>query len=348
MSARSEAAAPAGLALGGRPKGEDAAAVLVFGLLALLPFVFSGYVIYILPQYMLFGILAMSLAILWGFAGILSFGQAAFFAIGGYAMGLTVQHEFGINPAYVGIVLAVVAAGAVAVVVGYFLFSAGVRAAYFVIATLALSIIVEQIAKSFSDITGGWNGLYVSRMSLTAGPLLDLSLYDDVPMYYFILVVVALVYAAVSLAMRSRFGKIVSGIRENEDRMLALGYNISLYKTLAVGLSGLLAGLSGALYTTHAEFMHPSLAGVLFSTEIVVWVAIGGRHSLLGAFAGGIVVASISNYLNSITPQYWQLVQGIIFILVIVLFRGGLAGLVERLATLCIPKLKRHDRAAAH
>jgi ABC-type branched-subunit amino acid transport system permease subunit len=162
-------------------------------------------------------------------------------------------------------------------------------------------------------------------------------------MYYTVLAVVIPVYVAVVALMRSRFGKIVVGIRENEDRMLALGFNVPAYKTLAFGLSGLLAGLAGSLYATHASFAHPSNAGVLFSTQVVIWVAIGGRHSLLGAFAGAIIVAALSNYLSSIEAiqDYWPLVQGLVFIAVIVLFRNGLAGLVETLFG-----RKRHGRAA--
>jgi ABC-type branched-subunit amino acid transport system permease subunit len=150
-------------------------------------------------------------------------------------------------------------------------------------------------------------------------------------MYYTVLVVVIAVYVLIVAIMRSRFGKILIGIRENEDRMLALGFRVPTYKTLALGLSGLLAALAGALYATHASFAHPSNAGVLFSTQVVIWVAIGGRHSLLGAFCGAIVVASLSNYLSSIEAiqEYWPLIQGLIFIAFIVLFREGLVGFVE-------------------
>lgn len=315
-------------------RGEDLAALILFGLLAAIPLLTSGYVVYILPQYMLLGMLAMSLAILWGYAGIVSFGQAAFFAVGAYAMGLAMKHAtLPINSAYLGILVGSAGGAVVALLIGYFLFSAGVRSTYFVVATLALSIIIEQTVKTFSDITGGWNGLFVDRMTLTLGPLFELSLFDDTPMYYTVLAVVVPVYAAVAALMRARFGKIVVGIRENENRMLALGFNVPAYKTLAFGLSGLLAGLAGALYATHASFAHPSNAGVLFSTQAVIWVAIGGRHSLLGAFAGAIIVAALSNYLSSIEAiqEYWPLVMGLIFIAVIVLFRSGLAGAVDTL-----------------
>ena len=232
----------------GRIRGEGVAALLLFTLLALVPVFLGGYVVYILPQYMLLGVLAMSLAILWGHAGIVSFGQAAFFAIGAYSIGLVMKYAaLPINPAYVGIFVGTIGAAIAALVIGYFMFSAGVRATYFVVATLALSIIVEQTVKSFSNITGGWNGLYVDRMTLSLGSLFELSLFNDVPMYYTILAVVVLVYLGTIILMRSSFGRIVIGVRENEDRMLALGFDVPAYKTLAFGLSGLLAGLAVAL-----------------------------------------------------------------------------------------------------
>ncbi len=344
MTAESQ---PARRGLFGGFRREDLAALVVFLLLAAVPLAISGYVVYILPQYMLLGVLAMSLALLWGYGGIVSFGQAAFFAIGAYAMGLAMKHLIGlpINSAYLGILIGTIGAGLVALLIGYFLFSAGVRAAYFVVATLALSIVVEQTVKSFSDITGGWNGLYVDRMTLTLGSMFELSLFDDAPIYYVVLAVVVPVYIVVAALMRGRFGKIVIGIRENEDRMTALGFNVPLYKTLVFGLSGLLAGVAGAFYATHAQFAHPVNAGVLFSTQVVIWVAIGGRHSLLGAFVGAIVVAALSNYLSSIEAiqSYWPLVMGLIFIAVIVLFRRGLAGLVESLAG-----KGPHGRVAGH
>lgn len=305
--------------------GETLFALLLFAALALLPGLIEGYVVYILPQYLLFGMLAMSLGFLWGFGGILSFGQAAFFALGAYALGVAMA-EWGLAGNYLGLLAAPLMGGVLAALAGYFLFSAGVRATYFVLVTLALSIIVEQIAVSQSQITGGWNGLFVDRLALSFGPLGTLELFGDRAAYYFILPVVALAYFLLRWVTTARFGKILVGIRENEDRLTALGYDVSLYKTAAFALSGAVAGLAGALYATHASFVSPSLAGVLFSTEIVVWVAIGGRSSLLGALAGGVIVSSLSNYLSSIIPDYWQLALGIIFILVIIFFKEGFAG----------------------
>ncbi len=319
---------------------EEKLAVVIFIIFALLPVFVSGYPIYILPQYMLFGVLAMSLALLWGYVGILSFGQAGFFALGAYTMGLAMQTKFGINSGYIGILLSPLVGGTLAAVTGYFLFSAGVRATYFVLVTLALSIMVEQIAVSQSDITGGWNGMFIDRMSLTFGSLGNVSLYNDMPAYYAILPVVIALYVLLRWLAKSRFGKILVGIRENEDRLTSLGFKISTYKTCVFAVSGAVACLAGALYGTHANFVAPSLGGVLFSTEVVVWVAIAGRASLLAALLGGILVASLSNYLSTITPEYWQLVLGLIFIVVIAFLKGGIAGAVSQIPKLWQAKAK--------
>lgn len=149
-------------------------------------------------------------------------------------MGLAMQTNFGVNSGYIGILISPLVGGALAAITGYFLFNAGVKATYFVLVTLALSIMIEQIAVSQSDITGGWNGMYIDRMSLTFGSLGEISLYNDIPVYYAILPVVIAMYAFVRWFATSRFGKILIGIRENEDRMTALGFNISAYKAGAI------------------------------------------------------------------------------------------------------------------
>ena len=313
-----------------RHYSETTAAAVIFVLLAVLPILVSGYSIYILPQYLLYGMLAMSLGILWGFTGILSFGQAAFFALGAYAMGLAAKWGFGGNLAYTALVASLVIGAGLAAAVGYFLFSVGVRDVYFVLVTLALSIMVEQITVSQSQITGGYNGMFVPRLSLSLGAGHDIDLSSDAAIYYLVLPVVAAVYFLLRWLLDRPLGKVLVGIRENEDRVISLGFNTSLYKTVAFALSGAIGCLAGALYGAHANFVSPSLAGVLFSTQVVVWVAIGGREFLLGALLGAVGVSALSNYLTAIIPEYWQLVLGIIFVVVIVSFKGGLAGAIAR------------------
>lgn len=306
---------------------ETGVAAVVFALLALLPLVLDDYGIYILPQYMLYGLLAISLSVLWGFTGIVSFGQAALFAIGGYVMGLCMGLTLPVNPGYAGILAGAMFSGLLAGIIGYFLFSAGVRSTHFVLITLALAIITQQIAVSQSWLTGGWNGMFVSRMSLSPGA--GGAIAGDTGFYMFILAFCAGCYFAVRHLLCGRFGKVLAGIRENEDRLTAFGYRIDVYKSAAFALSGVIAGFAGALYATTSGFVTPSLAGVLFSTQVLVWAAIGGRHSLLGAFAGAMIVASLSSYVSAIIPAYWQLIVGLVFIVVIIYFKKGLAGLAE-------------------
>jgi urea transport system permease protein len=309
---------------------ETTLAVVVFAVLTALPLLVSGYSIYIVPQYLTYGMLAMSLGILWGFAGILSFGQAAFFALGAYAMGLAAKWGIYGNAGYVGLAASLIVGAGLATVIGYFLFSVGVRELFFVLVTLALSIMTEQITVSQSQITGGYNGMFVPRMSLSFGTANEIDLSSDVAIYYFVLPIVAAVYVLLRWLLKRPFGKVLVGIRENEERVISLGFHTSVYKTTVFALSGAVACLAGALYGTQANFVSPSLAGVLFSTEVVVWVAIGGRESLLGALLGAVGVSALSNYLTALIPEYWQLVIGIIFVLVIVGFKGGLAGAIGR------------------
>ncbi|ROO24698.1 hypothetical protein SAOR_14370 [Salinisphaera orenii MK-B5] len=317
--------------------GENAAAFALLALLVVAPFVAGDYIAYILPQYMLYGLLAVSLVMLWGVVGIVSFGQAAFFAIGAYAMGLCMgQSDLGFNSGYAGLASGALAGGLLAGVTGWFLFSAGVKATYFVLITLALSIITEQVAVSQSQLTGGFNGMFVNRMALS--PFEGGAIAGDIALYFFVLGVVAVVYALLRWLMASSFGTVLAGVRENEDRLTALGYRIDQYKTLAFALSGAIAGLAGALYATTASFVSPSLAGVLFSTQVVVWVAIGGRSSLLGGLVGAMVVATASNYLSATMPQYWQLILGVAFMLVIIFFKDGFAGMFARLGQRLRPR----------
>lgn len=303
--------------------------IFIFFILSMIPVIFKGYIVFILPQYILFGVLAMSLAFIWGNAGILSFGQASFFAIGGYTFGLLIKYFPEVNLFFLGLLFVLLLGFVIAAITGYFLFSAGVKATYFVLATLALSILTEQLAVTKSNLTGGWNGLFVDRININLANHNLLDLNGDFKIFYLILVVALIIYLILNYFENHKIGKVLRGIRENEDRMMALGYKISFYKTLAFGISGAIASVAGALYAIHASFISPSIAGVLFSTEVVVWVAIGGRFSLLGAFLGGISVSLLSNYLSTVTPQYWQLFLGIAFIITIIFFKDGLAGIFK-------------------
>ncbi|MBT5430012.1 MAG: branched-chain amino acid ABC transporter permease [Rhodospirillaceae bacterium] len=309
---------------------EAVMAAITFFVLSFIPIFTDGYATYILPQYMTFGLLAMSLAILWGYTGILSFGQAGFFAIGGYVVGIMLANNSLFGGLFLTFMFAVAIACLIAAILGYFFFSAGVRDAYFVIVTLAFSIVIEQLSVSHSQLTGGWNGLFVTRPTIDLG-FTTFELFDDVLIYYLFLAFMITVYIFLYAFSRSSIGKVLIGIGENEPRINSLGIKSNIYKTIVFAISGGIASFAGGLYALHSGFVSPSLGGVLFSTEVVVWVAIAGRKSLIGALLGGIIVSYLSNFLSALTPAYWQLFIGLIFIATIAFFRGGVVGAVENL-----------------
>ena len=306
------------------------AALAVLLVFAALPQVIEGYAIYILPQYMLFGVWRCRSAILWGSCGILSFGQAGFFALGGYAMGLAIGQEWAwLNGGYLGILVAVAVCAVVAAAIGYFLFSAGVRDSYFVLVTLALSIMVEQIAVSQSEITGGWNGMYIDR--LTLGPL---ELTEDAPIYYVMLAVAALVYARPPLRFSppasARFwsgsGRTNPGWRRWATPRRCTRRQPSRFRPGSPALP--------VPSTPPTRVSSPPRWVACYSPprSWSGWPS-AGRDSLLAAFLGGLLVPSLSNYLSAISPSLWQLFMGGLFIAAITLFRGGVAGFLGRLAS---------------
>jgi urea transport system permease protein len=308
-----------------RANTEDLLATVLFAVLFAVPSVGDSYQVFILPQYMLFGVLAMSLCLVWGLGGILSFGQGAFFLIGAYALGILSTRVSGSLGVWLGIAVGIALSAAVAGALAYFLFRARVRGSYFVLVTLAISTIGGVIATSASDLTGGFNGMFISRVQLTvSGWGVDLA--SDSTSYYFVLALTIGVYVMLRWLSRSAFGRVLVGIRENEERAEALGYDVALRKTLAFSLSAAIAAMAGAIYGTEAGFVSPSLADVVFSTSIVLWVAIGGRDFFLGGLVGALAISLVSEQLNSAIPEYWQLLLGVLFLAVVIGFRRGIVG----------------------
>lgn len=295
-----------------------------------LPVFVEEYVAFLAAQYYLYALLGLSLGLIWGYAGILSFGQAAFFGLGAYVMTWSFKYVFvpGVNPAYVALVLAPVVSGGLAGLLGLFLFYSDVKDVYFVIITLALSVILEQLGVSVSSIFGGFNGLPLPRMSLSIPGVFSYQLNNDRLFYYLPLLALGGGYAVCRRIVDSDFGETLIAIRENEKRTKSLGYNTARYKTQVFAVSGALAGIAGALFATLTQFVSPPLSGFVLSTEAVIWVAVGGRELLIGAIIGSIVVNAVSTVLSSAIATRYILVLGLIFIAVVVTFRRGIMGYV--------------------
>lgn len=313
----------------------DASAPKKIGLAAvvvafLLPAVLQPYLAFLAAQYYLFSLLALSLGLLWGYVGILSFGQAAFFGLGAYIMAWSFEYAFvpGINPAYVALFLAPLVTGGAAALLGLFLFYSDVKDVYFVIITLALSVILEQLAVSVTSIFGGFNGIFLPRMAVSLPGVFEYPLTNDRLFYYVALLALLGGYLLCRRIVHSDFGETLLAIKENEDRTKSLGYNTARYKTQVFAVSGALAGVAGALYGSLSQFVSPPLTGFVLSTEVVIWVAVGGRGLLAGAIAGGFLVNAASTALSSIVADRYILILGLIFIAVVVTFRKGVVGYV--------------------
>lgn len=295
--------------------------------LLLFPLVASSFMLFLGTQYLLFALFALSVGLLWGYAGILSIGHAAFFGFGAYIMAWSFQYISVVNPAYAAFVLTPVVIGLFAGIIGYSLFYSDVRDVYFVIITISITVIFELLAVSLSDLTGGFEGMFLDRMSITVfGIPYALALTNDRLFYYVVLFAFLAGFLVCSRIVRSDFGEVLIAIRENEDRTRSLGYDTPRYKTLVFSFSAVLAGIAGALFATFTQFVSPPLTGILLSTEVVIWTAVGGRKLLVGAVVGAVFIKAAATLLSGIVVGRQMLVLGILFIAVVVWFPDGIVG----------------------
>jgi urea transport system permease protein len=310
-----------------RARRELVATLAVWAGLAGAPLVLDEWSVSQLAIFVTYGIFAMSLAVIWGQVGLLCFGQAVWFGIGAYAMGLTTLGQLpyleATTSSWLGLLLAVALPAMAANVIGRFLFyGRGLQGAYFAIVTLAIAIIAERIANQ-SSYLGGFNGLIgIPPFDLGGGLLL----LDPLPTYYAALAVAFLVFVLLEALIRSPWGTVLRAIRGGEDRTRFFGYDVAAYKLSTFTLSAALAGLSGGIFVTQFGFASPSLIGFALSTEVLIWVALGGKTVLIAALLGAIVVRWAGSWLSETLGAYWPLALGLLFILSIVLLPKGLIG----------------------
>jgi len=302
----------------------------VWASLALAPLVISNWHLSQLTLFFTYGLFAMSLSLIWGHCGMLCFGQALFFGVGAYAMSLVtlgmVPGLEGIPSSYLGFFLAIATPAVAANLLGRFLFyGRGLQGAYFGIVTLAIAIIAERLAVNWSYI-GGLNGL-MNVPPVNLGLRGDgFEIWDALPVYYLTLTVAVAVYFLLEAFIRSRYGIVLRAIRDNQERTAFFGYDTTSYKITAFTLSAAVAGLAGALFVTQFSFASPPLIGFGLSTEVLIWVAMGGRTILLAAFLGALVVRGLEGILSELLGPYWLLALGALFVLTVIFFPRGLIG----------------------
>jgi branched-chain amino acid transport system permease protein/urea transport system permease protein len=279
-------------------------------------------------QLMSYGIFAMGLAFIWGQVGMLSFGQAIFFGAGGYVMAVVSK---GMVPGLpdsgsLGLLGAMVIPGVIAFAFGQLLFrGAGLSGAYFAIVTLSAAVIVERAVSHMSWL-GGFNGLLgIPPLQLGWGGW-AVDLLDPVLAYYALLVAALAVYALLLWLERSRLGTVLRAVRDNDVRTGYFGYEVAQYKVFAFAVSGAVSGLAGALFVTQFGFASPALIGFALSTEVLIWVALGGKEVLLAGFLGALLVRTVEGILSEQLGQLWLLVLGVLFVVSVVFLPRGLLG----------------------
>ncbi|WP_426163442.1 urea ABC transporter permease subunit UrtC [Sandarakinorhabdus sp. DWP1-3-1] len=325
-------------------------AALLLVLAAAAPWLLSGYDLNLLARFLALALLALGLVLTWGHGGILSLGQGVFFGLGGYALAMHMKLA-GLAPGEVpefmmlsGVevlpwwwspfahpavaIIAIVAVPAlVAALFARAVFARGVSGTYFSLITQALALAFATLLVSQQDLTGGFNGL------TDFSGVMGLDLNDPGAgrwLYWLTLACLGVGWALVTLLLASRFGTMLRAVRDGENRVRYLGHDAAAYKVVAFAVAGGLAGVAGALFTLHAGVISPALVGVVPSIEMVIWVAIGGRLSLAGAILGTVAVNFARDKVSSAFPDLWPYALGALFILVVTLLPGGLAGLRKR------------------
>ena len=302
-------------------------AIAVSLVLLALPAFVNAYALSSYRDVILFAIFALSLDVFWGKTGILSFGHATFFGLGAYGMAVTGIH-FDIDPSIVslvGLLAGVGLAALVALLIGYFILFGNVRGAYFTIVTLALTLIANHIAVGWSSVTGGDSGL----IGVPPLVIFGLSFVEPFRSYYLCLAVL-LVFLFGSIAvMNGRFGLILTAIQDDETKAQTLGYRTSLLLLVTFVASASMAGLAGALYAAMNGFVAPDMIALLLSTEVIIWVAVGGSGTLIGAIIGTFVVWWLQQEISSFNASAWPIAIGSFFIALVLFFPNGPVALVS-------------------
>lgn len=332
--------------------------IVCAAILAVPSFIDDAFILNKYAQYLVLGIFAMSLSLSWGYTGILNLGQAVSFGLGSYCMAmalklLTVPTHTGkaglpdfmvwnnvtelpwfwepFHSLSFAIAAGILIPAALAAFLGWFMFKGRVTGVYVAIITLAWLVVVNLLIIDQQRFTGGFNGI----TDLAALKLFGFE-FDAYGSSLFYLIGICLTVALfVSLAVtKSKTGLILQAVRDHEDRVRYFGYDVANFKIFVFCFSAGIAGLAGMLYTIVMEFASPTFLGVPLSLGVVIWVAVGGRQSLLGAMLGAIIVTGMQGALSESETflETWTLVMGFLFVIIVLFLPKGLAGAAEAIS----------------
>lgn len=322
--------------------------VVAFLLIVVAPAMLSSFRLDLLAKYLVFAIVAVGIALVWGRGGMLVLGQGLFFGLGGYVMAMHLQlaeTPDGQQPMFMTLtgaanlpglwepfrspvftlVMVVALPVLVATILGLLIFRSRIRGPYFAILTQALAAAFVILLIGQQEYTGGTNGLTV--MTFFGLDLGDPG--DQKTLYLIVVVVLGVIFLLARQLVRSRYGQLLVAVRDGEDRVRFLGYSPTTVKVVAFAAAAGMAGIAGALFVPVVGIISPTSLGVVPSIEMLIWVAVGGRISLVGAVAGALLVNLAKTELSESFPSGWLYAQGLLFVLVVAFAPRGLAGAGE-------------------
>jgi len=299
---------------------------LVLGFLIVAPLVLPEFWRRFVTEILIWGLLAMSSDILIGYTGVISFGHSAFFGLGMYGAATALLTLSPPN-LWLALVYGLVGAAVVAAFVAYF--ATRLRDIYFSITTLVFSQIFYVIIFTWTDMTGGENGLTFRRPDLGIPGVLTTPFTPDT-LHWFVLAVVTISYLVLRRITQSPFGMVLQAIRENEPRTRAIGYPVERYKIVAVMLSGLFAGLAGVLYAIQNKFAAPDFVFLVISADTIIFNVMGGIGTLVGPFAGAAFFLLLREGFSRFFTEYYLIPVGLIFTAMVIFMPQGLLGFLKR------------------
>jgi urea transport system permease protein len=339
------------------PKEIGSYIFLALLLLVVLPMSLDVFRLNLVGKYLSYAFVAMSLVLCWGYGGILSLGQGVFFGLGGYCMAMflkleasspentAIQSTPGIpdfmdwnqltalpwfwepfNNLGFALLAVVLVPGIFAFIIGLAMFKRRVGGVYFAIITQAVAAILTILIVGSQGMTGGINGITDLRTLLGW----DIRTDDAKFILYFVCVFFLFVCLLISqFVMKSKLGRLLVAVRDTEERVRFSGYNVDNFKIFIFTFAAMLSAIGGAMFTLQVGFMSPSFVGIVPSIEMVIFCAVGGRLSLLGAVYGALLVNFAKTTLSEAMPEVWLFALGALFIAVVLVFPNGLAGLYK-------------------
>ncbi len=313
-----------------------------------------AYTIALVGKFMCFALAALALDLVWGYTGILSLGHGVFFALGAYAHGMYLMRAIGRDGVYQShlpdfmvfldwktypwywsmtdnfwycMALVVLVPGVLAFIFGYFAFRSRIKGVYFSIITQAMTYAFMLLFFRNDTGFGGNNGFTDFKRILGA------SLTSPVTRAVLYMLTLALLVGALVLCraiVKSKLGRVLQAVRDSESRLMFIGYNPLWFKLFVWTLSAVLCGIAGALYVPQVGIINPSEMSPANSIEMVIWVAVGGRGTLVGPIIGAFAVNGLKSWFTAALPEYWLFALGLLFILVTLFMQKGIVGLVQQ------------------